>query len=173
MLPPAPGVTDHGRPGKIAAMYFEHLVALDDPAQPPGAPLDRAALWRGLWLRVEQPERFMPGIVGVRIRARQPGCLWREVDFGHARIVDCVTFQEGKWLRFSVEAGDGHAGGTLSIDLETSPPDNWALRFRYETDLDLDGVDGPYLEYLKSAYQAADLETVRVIREALAAGRAD
>lgn len=154
----------------MRAMYFEHLVAINDPAQPMLAPLTRAQLWRGLWQRVENPMLFLPGLVACTMLARSESGCARELDFGATRIRDQVSFVAEEWLRFDIEAGPDHAGGSLVIRLEEPQPGALYLRFTYQTTLAQEGPDSAYLEYVKSAYHASDLETVRVIRLLLSQG---
>ncbi len=151
-------------------MNFEHLVQINDPANPMLESLSREQLWRGLWQRVENPMIFLSGLETCHFLERDELVLVRQLDFGNACIRDRVTFAEQQWLRFEIEPGPGHAGGVLTITLEEPQPETLFLRFNYSTTMALDGEDGRYAEYVKSAYRESDLETVRVIRLLLAEG---
>ncbi|WP_303784056.1 SRPBCC family protein [Azovibrio restrictus] len=151
-------------------MHFEHLVQINDPANPLLQFLSREQLWRGLWQRVENPMIFLPGLESCQILERAGSGWLRQLDFGAARIRDRVTFVEPEWLRFDIEAGAGHPGGSLVIHLEEPEPGALFLRFVYQTTLNLEGAERQYMEYVKSAYRESDLETVRVIRLLLAEG---
>ena len=154
----------------MRGMYFEHLVQINDPANPLLEFLSREQLWRGLWQRVENPMIFLPGLESCQILERTESGWLRQLDFGAARIRDRVTFAEQDWLRFDIEAGADHAGGSLVISLEEPEPGALFLRFAYQTTLNLEGPESQYMEYVRSAYRESDLETVRVIRLLLAGG---
>jgi hypothetical protein len=47
-------------------LRFEHLVEINDPANPTLEPLTADQLWQGLVLRAESPELFMLGLDGPR-----------------------------------------------------------------------------------------------------------
>lgn len=155
---------------KMAAMKFEHLVQINDPGNPLMEFLVRDQLWSGLWHRVENPVVFLPGLESCQILEAWEGGLLRVLDFGGARIQDRVSFVLNQWVRFDIEAGENHPGGSLVINIEEPQPDCLFLRFTYETTLEENAEDVAYSEYVKSAYQDSDIETVRVIRAFLAQG---
>jgi hypothetical protein len=157
-------VTRRKRSGTIWRMYFEHLVALQDEAPLASARLSWEDAWRGLWQRVEKPQLFLPGLAGCVILARGDRWLTRRLDFGSASIFDRVSYAEGQWLRFDVEASAEHAGGALMIALEEGEAGQLFLRFSYQTTLDVQGPEARYAEYAESAYRESDLETARIIR---------
>lgn len=152
-------------------MKFEHLVEINDPANPLLPRLSRDQLWRGLMHRVEDATPFLPGLDACVILARAGNELHRRLDFGAAAIHDHVTLAPGEWVRFDVAATGEHAGGRLTISIEEPAHEHLFLRFAYTTTLGerADDADAGYAEYVKSAYFESDLETVRVIR-ALVAG---
>ena len=67
-------------PHGIAALHFEHLVQINDPADPRTTPLRREQLWRGLQLRAEFPASFMPWLDGCEIA----DIAWQRVDWSFA-----------------------------------------------------------------------------------------
>lgn len=156
--------------GKMAAMKFEHLVQINDPENPFMEFLERGQLWSGLWHRVENPVAFLPGLESCQILEEREDGVVRVLDFGAARIQDRVSFVLNQWVRFDIEAGENHPGGSLVIHIEEPQPDCLFLRFIYETTLEENAEDVAYSEYVKSAYQDSDIETVRVIRAFLARG---
>ncbi|MDR3055042.1 MAG: DUF1857 family protein [Zoogloeaceae bacterium] len=145
-------------------MNFEHLVQINDLNNPLQEFLSREQLWQGLWQRVEQPEIFLPGLESCQILERSADAIHRRLDFGNAHIHDWVTFVAQEWLQFAIATGEGHAGGVLRITLEEPEPQALFLRFNYQTTLSQEGDNARYAEYVKSAYVASDLDTVRVIR---------
>ena len=98
----------------------------------------------------------------------------RELHFGTARIRDTVTLEHHEWVRFESAANAEHAGGKLIIRLEEPEAMRLYLRFTYETTLSegMEEEEGVQVsEFVKSAYRASDLDTVRVIRMIATTGR--
>lgn len=157
-------------------MNYEHLIEINQPGNILMPQLSRAQLWQGLMLRAEDARPFVPGMVGCTILERSTTHLLRRLDFPQASIVDRVTWESEQWICFSVEASATHAGGTLTIRIENPAPEQQAehlfLRFTYRTSLGerADDADAGYSEYVKSAYHAADIDTVRVLRTLLSEG---
>ena len=149
-------------------MQFEHLIAINDPANPLLTPLSRQQAWAGLLQRVENPLPFLPGLEACAIVERHANHLIRELDFGAARIRDRVTWAEARWVRFDIEPGEQHAGGSLCISIEEPEPGQLFLRFAYVTHIG--GEDEAYGEYIKSAYRQSDIDCVRIIRALAAEG---
>jgi len=147
-------------------MHFEHLVEINDLANPAVADLTREELWFGLLYRAEDPAAFLPGLEECRIVERGERELVRDLNFGATVIRDRVTFEPLEWMCFEIEPGEGHAGGSLTIRIEEPSPMALFLRFRYRTTLaESEASDGVAVaEYVKSAYQDSDIETVRLIR---------
>ncbi|GAB1369176.1 SRPBCC family protein [Azonexus hydrophilus] len=153
-------------------MKFEHLITINDPADPLLEPLTRAQLWHGLLQRVDNPLLFLPGLQSFTLLERSEVHARRELDFGAARIVDSVRLEAGQQVEFVVETGAGHAGGSLCIRIEEPAPEVLFLRFTYHTNLEESGgEDAAYVDYVKSAYLDSDIECVRTIRELLATGQ--
>lgn len=154
-------------------MNFEHLIQINDPANPLIGSLTRQQLWSGLLQRVENPLPFLPGLEACDILERQGTTLLRALRFAaNAVIHDRVQISEGLAVRFDILPGQNHAGGSLTISIEEPQPEHLFLRFAYQTGLGEAGgplEDKAYAEYVKSAYHQSDVDTVRIIR-ALAAG---
>jgi hypothetical protein len=154
-------------------LRFEHLVEINDPGNPTLEPLTADQLWQGLVLRAESPELFMLGLDRAEIVERGNGWIERVLHFGQANVRDRVAFEPRRSVRYESAATAEHAGGTLTMIIETPVPGALLARFIYETTLpnvDESG-DGRYAEIVKSAYHEADLDTVRKIREIAATGR--
>ena len=151
-------------------MKFEHLIQINDPANPLIEALTLDQLWTGLMHRVNNPVPFLPGLERCTIVSREGNELLRELDFGAAVIQDKVSFVEAAWVRFDIQPGDTHAGGSLTITIEEPEEGSLFLRFAYATTLgEIAGdEDAAYAEFVKSAYHESDIETVRVIRTLLA-----
>lgn len=147
-------------------MKFEHLLQINDLANPLIVPLTRAQLWAGLMHRVENPLPFLPGLEACRIVERSAAGILRQLNFGATVIEDRVTLTEGLWVRFDILPSASHAGGSLTISIEEPQPEALFLRFAYHTNLGEGGPleDSAYVEYVKSAYHQSDVDTVRIIR---------
>lgn len=153
-------------------MRYEHLVEINDPSNPAVPLLSRAQLWFGLLCRAEDAVPFLPGLEACVIVARAPLRLERELRFGSVTVHDIVTLQPEVSVRFDSRVSDEHAGGSLTITIEAPEAERLFLRFAYETTLGdaansadpADAENAAYIEFVKSAYHASDLDTVRVIR---------
>lgn len=153
-------------------MNFEHLIAINDPGNPLLVPLTRQQVWDGLQYRVDNPLPFLPGLESCTLLERADDSLLRELDFGAARIRDRVTMQPGTWVRFDIEPGEHHAGGSLTIRIEEPEAGRLFLRFTYGTTFaaTASAEDRAYAEYIKSAYRQSDIDCVQVIRTLAADG---
>lgn len=153
-------------------MNFEHLLVVNDPANPLLSDMTREELWFGLLCRAEDARPFLPGLDECRILERQEFELIRELRFGKVRIRDRVVLKPMQSVRFESERTEEHAGGILTITIEEPEVDLMVLRFCYETTLPEGGSpDSAYVEYIKSAYHQSDLDTLRVIRMISESGR--
>ncbi len=154
-------------------MKFEHLIQINDPANPLIEALTLDQLWTGLMHRVDNPIPFLPGLERCTIVSREGNELLRELDFGAAVIQDKVSFVEAAWVRFDIQPGDTHAGGSLTITIEEPEEGSLFLRFAYVTNLGDNPAseDAAYVDYVKSAYHQSDIDTVRIIRTLAATGR--
>jgi hypothetical protein len=150
-------------------MRFEHLVQINDPLMPLLDELTREQLWRGLVLRAEQPTRFVLGLAGFSIRAREDApagpLLHRTLDFGPFAVRDAVQLEPMHRTVTHTEGGPTWPASRFTITIEEPQPDLLCLRFVYEFD-DGDAQDpDPRVEALRrQAYRSADLDTVARIR---------
>jgi hypothetical protein len=145
-------------------LKFEHLIEVNDLANPLQMQLTREELWFGLLCRAEDACIFLPGLEACHIIERSEDRLVRDLHFGSAIIRDCVTFDPLHWMRFESEANEEHPGGSLVITIEEPEPGAFFLRFAYQTSLPEGGEEGRYAQFVRSAYHQSDLDTVRVIR---------
>lgn len=151
-------------------MKFEHLIEINNPANPMIPLIGRDRLWQGLMVRAEDATHFVPGLEACSILERGACLLERRLDFGNSAIRDRVTWTEGDWICFEVAATESYAGGKLTISIEEPEAGHLFLRFSYLTTLGerADDEDAAYAEFVKSAYHASDIEMVRIIRTMLA-----
>jgi hypothetical protein len=154
-------------------LYFEHLVQINDPGSMELDPLTPEQLWQGLVLRTKSPELFVLGLDRAEIVAQGDDWVERVLHFGAASVRDRVVFEPRRLVRYETAATDEHAGGTLTMAIETPGPGALLLRFTYQTTLPStdESGDDRYAEIVKSAYHEADIDTVRKIRELAGSGR--
>ncbi|CAI07802.1 SRPBCC family protein [Aromatoleum aromaticum] len=154
-------------------MNFEHVVVVNDPADPLLTELNREEVWFGLLCRAEDARPFLPGLEACMIVERSESELVRELQFGSALIRDRVTLMPMESIRFESERTASHPGGSLTITIEEPAEGVLVLRFRYLTTLpeEAGSPDRAYAEYVKAAYHQSDLDTVRVIRMIAESGR--
>jgi hypothetical protein len=53
-------------------LYFEHLVEINDPADPLAEVLGLEQVWTGLMYRVHEPTVFLPGLDRCVVREESP-----------------------------------------------------------------------------------------------------
>lgn len=154
-------------------LRFEHLVEINDPANIQLDTLTQEQLWQGLILRAESPELFVLGLERAEIVGRGDDWMERVLHFGATTIRDRVVLETRHRVRYETAATHEHAGGSLTMTIETPGPGALLLRFTYETTLPAvdESGDERYAQIVKSAYHEADLDTVRKIREIAASGR--
>lgn len=154
-------------------MNFEHVVVVNDSADPLLTELNREEVWFGLLCRAEDARPFLPGLEACTIVERSANELVRELRFGNALIRDRVTLMPMESICFESERTATHPGGRLTIAIEEPAEGILVLRFRYLTTLpeEAGSPERAYLEYVKAAYHQSDLDTVRVIRMIAESGR--
>lgn len=156
-------------------MKFDHLVEINDPLNPLIEPLTRTQLWRGLVLRAEAPKLFVPWLDDCVILARSVDGLERSLRYGDVTIRDRVVFRPEVEVQYDVPPQDEIPASRLLVTVEAPGEDMLYVRFSYD-----DGVpetpgsmEAFYNEFRRSAYQEADIDTVRIIRQLAAEGRFD
>jgi len=154
-------------------LQFEHLIEINDPLNPMLMPLTPQQVWQGLVLRAREPEAFILGLDRAEILSDAGNVLERKLHFGAARIRDTVTLIPHTVVRYDTHATAEHAGGSLTMSIETPDDVRIFVRFVYATTMaDADaGGDTRYADIVRSAYHAADIDTIAKIREFAAAGR--
>jgi hypothetical protein len=148
-------------------MQFEHVVVVNDPREAFAEALSHEQVWAGLMWRVEDPCAFQPSLVGCEIISRSETLIERALDFGNFRMRDAVYLEIGKSVRFESAAEGDRPAARLTITIEVPGEGVLVLRFAYRTSLD-DGKsaeEANFASYIKAAYQAADIDTVKLIRE--------
>ena len=156
-------------------MKFEHLIEINDPLNPLIDPLTREQLWRGLVLRADSPKLFVPHLDECTIDQRESGSFRRSLRYGELVIVDRVLLTPLQQVRYEIEEQGEIAASSLTMSIETPGEHQLYVRFKYDDghDAATDEANKMYDEFRKSAYQEADIDTIRVLRELAAEGRLD
>jgi hypothetical protein len=157
-------------------MKFNHLIQINDPLDPLDPlvePLTRAQLWRGLVMRAEAPRLFMEHLDDCRIFDKTPDGMSRELRYGNLSICDTVTFLPLLQAHYQVPAQGEIGASSMRMRIEEPAQDVLFVRFDYDIDQpeDPSGEEAFYNEFRRTAYQEADIDTIRVIRELAAAGK--
>lgn len=154
-------------------VQFEHVVVINDPLEPLADTLSREQVWAGLMWRVEDPCAFQPALVACEILSRGETQVERVLDFGNFRMRDTVYLDAARSVRFESAAEGSRPAARLAVSIEEPSEGLLVLRFAYHTTLNdaMEGGEGEFAAYIKAAYHAADIDTVRLIRELAAGGR--
>ncbi len=154
-------------------MQFHHLVGLSEPVLPPTTPISRAQLWHGLVLRAESPQLFMPHLDQCTLGRREEFSVQRALRFGDLTVFDTVHFAPFYSVLYLVPPQGDIPSSRLTMSIEEPETDQLFVRFDYDDGKSAkqDEADAFYDEFRRSAYLAADLDTVRLIREFAAEGR--
>ena len=156
-------------------MQFEHLVEINDLPNPLILIISRAQLWRGLVLRAETPKLFIDYLDSADISARTEQGMQRSLRYGELTVVDTVVLTPQLEVRYLVAAQGEIPASSLHMRIEEPQPDALFVRFTYAdgASAEQDAENELYNEYRRSAYQEADIDTVRIIRELAEIGRLD
>ncbi len=156
-------------------MKFEHLIEINDPLNPLIDPLTREQLWRGLVLHAESPRLFVPHLDECTISERSETGFARSRRFGELRIDDRVILTPMQQVRYDVHAQGDISASSLTVTIEAPEQHILFVRFRYDDghDAATDAANAMYDEFKKSAYQEADIDVIRMLRDLAAEGRLD
>ena len=156
-------------------MKFEHLIEINDPLNPLIDTITREQLWRGLVMRADSPKLFIPHLDECTIDQRESGSFRRVLRYGELRITDRVILTPLEQVRFEIAEQGEISASTLTMTIESPSEHTLYVRFKYDDGHDqaTDEANAMYDEFRKSAYQEADIDTIRVLRELAAAGRLD
>jgi len=156
-------------------MKFEHLIEINDPLNPLVDTITREQLWRGLVLRAEDPKRFIPHLDECIIGARESGSFTRRQRFGELWIDDHVRLTPLEEVRFEVPAQGDIAQSLLTMRIEARGDAMLLVRFTYDDGNPSAGdeMSRMYEDFKKSAYQEADIDTVKIVRQLASEGKLD
>lgn len=154
-------------------MKFEHLIEINSLTNLAIATLSRHQLWRGLMMRAESPELFVPHLDACEILERSSSMLTRRLDYGTVVIEDRVTFLSQHQIRYHVSAQQDFSDSTLTITIEEPVANALFVRFEYEDGSADEGADAMYNNFRRSAYLEADIDTIHIIRQLALQGKLD
>ena len=156
-------------------MKFEHLVELNDLNNPMILVITREQLWRGLVLRAEAPKLFVPYLDDASITERTEVSMTRTLRYGELLITDQVSLTHLEHVHYHVAAQKDIPQSSLRMTIEEPQEHALFVRFAYDDGNSAadDAANELYNEYRRSAYDEADVETVRLIREMAEQGRLD
>lgn len=148
-------------------MKFTHLVEINDPLNPLIETLTREQLWRGLVLRAETPKVFIPWLDRCTIVEKTATSLSRISHYGELTVHDTVTFIPQQQVVYTIPAQRDIPASSLTMTIEEPEPNILFVRFEYKDSSGepMDEEQAMYNDFRKSAYQEADIDTIRVIRE--------
>ncbi|MGI4845106.1 MAG: SRPBCC family protein [Janthinobacterium lividum] len=156
-------------------MKFEHLIQINDPLNPLIDTLSIEQLWRGLVLRAESPAMFVPHLDECTIGDRASGSFARRLRYGDLVIDDVVYLTPLKEVRYEVPAQGEIAPSSLRMIIEAPSEGMLLVRFCYDDGQGehTDPANAMYDDFKRSAYQEADIDTVRILRQLAGEGKLD
>jgi hypothetical protein len=156
-------------------MKFEHLIEINDPLNPLADTMTREQLWRGLVLRAEDPKLFVPHLDECTIGQRESGSFARRLRYGELVIDDVVYLTPLQEVRYEVPAQGEIAASRLTMTIEAPSEGVMWVRFLYDdgNPSATDEMGKMYEGFKKSAYQEADIDTVKIVRQMAAEGKLD
>ena len=156
-------------------MHFTHLIEINDPLLPLVDVLSRTQLWRGLVLRAEAPILFVPHLDACDITTRDARGFSRTLRYGDLIIQDEVMLHPQERIEIRVPAQGEIAASSLTMTIEEPQQQALFVRFAYidAQTTAADSIDAYYDKFRHSAYQEADIDTIRLIRQMAQAGRLD
>ena len=156
-------------------MKFEHLIQINDPLNPLIDTLSIEQLWRGLVLRAESPTMFVPHLDECTIGDRTSGSFARRLRYGDLVIDDVVHMTPLQEVRYEVPAQGEIAPSSLRMIIEAPSEGMLLVRFCYDDGQGehTDPANAMYDDFKRSAYQEADIDTVRILRQLAGEGKLD
>lgn len=149
-------------------MQFEHLVQVNELANPAIPVLTREQVWQGLVLRARLPHEFVLGLEDYTLTWLGDGRLQRTLALPGMQVEDVVTFKRLDSVHFDIVQTENQPGGSLTLSIEEPQQQDVFVRFQYQVHyVDALGNDQPYEAMIKQAYHKSDLDTVSTIRRLL------
>jgi hypothetical protein len=152
--------------------HFEHLVRINDPAEPRLEWLAREALWEGLWRSVAAAGEHDPGVDECSLESLGEERARRRLRRGSRLDTDLLEWCHLESITVRPDPQGPFAGSSLDMRIEEPAPDMLFVRFTYRL---VGGEAEPLTEPERvarhAAWQQADLARIRSVRaHALAPG---
>jgi hypothetical protein len=156
-------------------MHFHHRIEVNQSQHGLTQTLTRTQLWLGLVLRAQSPQLFMAHLDECTLTNREEFILHRSLRYGDLVVHDSVHFSPHLSVLYLVPQQGDIAASRLSMTIEEPEFGQLFLRFDYDDDktAQQDEADAFYDEFRRSAYLAADNDTLDLIREFAVDGRFD
>ncbi len=150
-------------------MEFEHLVQVNDLDRHDITDLSRGQLWQGLLARAHEPDQFIVGLDHFELLEVREDYLMRRLYLPGLTVEDEVWLSHQEQVQYRIRPSADTPGGSLTMRIEEPQPGALFVRFCYATEHHLQADDSiPYDEFVRQAYIAADVDTIRLIRERFA-----
>ena len=156
-------------------MKFNHFIEINNSSLSLPDMLTHTQLWRGLVLRAEAPKLFVPYLDECAITARDDTGFARKLRYGEVVICDVVTLTAKQKIHYAVPAQQKILPSSLTVIIEEPQPKVFFVRFTYDDSQseEANSTDEFYNAFRRSAYQEADIDTIRIIRQMAQDGRLD
>ena len=156
-------------------MKFEHLIEINDLLNPLMDTITREQLWRGLVLRAEAPKLFVPQLDEATIDQKSDQGFRRRLRYGQLVVLDHVRLTPMETVRYDVPAQGEIVASSLVMAIEAPAEGRLFVRFTYDDGHgpSPDPASEMYNDIKRSHYQAADIDTIKILREMAASGRLD
>ena len=120
----------------------------------------------GLVLRAEQPKMFVPHLDSCDILEKSAALVERELRYGETVIRDRVSYLPQMQVHYHVPEQKDIPMSDLTMTIEEPQEGVLYVRFIYDDHkADEDSTQAFYNEFRRSAYQEADIDTIRMVRE--------
>jgi len=110
---------------------------------------------------------FMPHLDECRLSGRTAVSVERMLRYGELRIHDIVTYALQQHVHYQVPAQGDIPASSMYMRIEEPEENILFVRFEYDDGAsdDIDGKQAVYDQLRRSAYEKADNDTIRIIRE--------
>ncbi len=142
---------------------FEHIVQVNDPANPQIADITRSQLWQGLVLRARCPQRFLEGI-DCHSHPENDSCFVREIRAGESNFYEDVTLEHESRILTETHKDKPQIYAASEASIEEPEEGYLFVRFRYCREMPEANANVDIAEHLKAAYRQLDTDAISLIR---------
>ncbi|HEX2494092.1 MAG TPA: AtaL-like protein [Steroidobacter sp.] len=144
-------------------LHHEHIVRINDPANPSAARLTREQLWQGLRHTVLAPQVLDESIDAAFVSEIDPRRLRRSIRRGRTSISEEVELAPNDFIQITADGG-AFAGSTLTMRIEEPAPEMLFVRFSYVICGLAEVRDAEEDSARCCAYQNSDIDRIRAAR---------